>query len=373
MIYVYCTVISVLMTFIAQKIYSKDVLVGNEKSQLLLIKSVYGLLVICSFLILFTLSGFRYYVGTDYVSYAGRLVNQVILGLYTKGILFEQIIKLSLMLGSSQWIFIISSLIIVGFTYKAIMDQSINVSFSVFLFVACTFFNFSLNAVRQAMATALFLYSIKFIIQKKPIHYILLILIAAGFHQIALLYLPFYFLNRLTIKKTETLIAISGLSIFLFVFKGYVREILYVFVNKFTGYGWYFGGVFDSAVMRLNEEFLIVNFFVLALIIFYTIEYVIPSKMQVYIWIQIIATLFSAVSFVIPAAFRIIYLFIPVQIILLPNLSELIKNKIVKSGIVCLVLIGYSLLFSMIILHANYNQTLPYSFNVEFLKSFNLF
>lgn len=63
-------------------------------------------------------------------------------------------------------------------------------------------FTFLVNGMRQGVACAVFLYAYKFIEDRKPIYYLLLIGFAALFHFSALLLLPLYFLGRYHLPTT---------------------------------------------------------------------------------------------------------------------------------------------------------------------------
>lgn len=63
-----------------------------------------------------------------------------------------------------------------------------------FFIVANGFFFWTLSGLRQSIAIMIFFYAIKFIIEKKPIHYFFYIFAASLFHISALIMLPVYFL-----------------------------------------------------------------------------------------------------------------------------------------------------------------------------------
>jgi hypothetical protein len=89
---------------------------------------------------------------------------------------------------------------------------------------------------------------------------------------------------------------------------------------------------------------------------------------NIYVWIQIIVTLFSAVAFVIPSAFRLFYFFTPVQIILLPNLIVKMENDRQRHLVWGLSMLFFFAFFAFFTIYANYNETLPYQLNLTFLR-----
>lgn len=76
--------------------------------------------------------------------------------------------------------------------------------------------------------------------------------------------------------------------------------------------------------------------------------------------IQIITTLFSAVSFVIPGAFRVFYMLIPIQMTLVPNMLAIIYKKNMRYFVSGILIVLYIVIFSYLILFYNQNATLPY-------------
>ncbi|WP_289225395.1 EpsG family protein [Bacteroides acidifaciens] len=89
-------------------------------------------------------------------------------------------------------IFICSSLICLTLYYASFSDKKWLLSWGVFaLYTLDTFYLF-LNIMRQCIAFFIILYGIKFIIHRKPLRYIICIIIAAGFHKTSYILLPFY-------------------------------------------------------------------------------------------------------------------------------------------------------------------------------------
>lgn len=81
------------------------------------------------------------------------------------------------------------------------------------------FFLASLSGIRQYLAIALFLYSLKYIIEKKIIKYLLVICFAAFFlHFSILLLIPFYFLlsEKISFRKKTIFIVITVVGSWLF-------------------------------------------------------------------------------------------------------------------------------------------------------------
>lgn len=371
MFYIYTTIIVAFFAYLSDLLKPVQTFGKNEEYgsfQRIASKFCYFFALV----LLFLISGLRFEVGSDYTTYSTQMVSAVANSSSQTEPLFRMLVKISILLGSSQWVFILSSLIIVVFVSKAVKDQSLSRLQSVILFVLTTFFAFSMNGIRQSIGTAIFLYSIKYIKQSNIIKYAFFIFIAIGFHTSAVIYLIVY-LSKF-IKSPSRKIVISTLvgTIIAFIFKAQIRSLIYIFVNKFTSYSRYFGSGYDNSLITIDISFLLVNI-VVTLVILYTqiINTDNISKLndlKVYIIIQLVLTVFSGFSFSIPAAFRIFYLFIPIHMILIPNLTSYIKGSgsrfIIRLGI----FVMYAALFYEFIINANYNEVLPYQINKDFIN-----
>jgi len=87
---------------------------------------------------------------------------------------------------------------------------------------------------RQLIAVAIGLYAIRYIIEKKPVLFFLLILIAISFHTTAFLFIIYYFLDREI--NLNSLILILGCSFIIFVFASpQISLNLFSFIGKFIG------------------------------------------------------------------------------------------------------------------------------------------
>lgn len=110
--------------------------------------------------------------------------------------------------------------IIISLFYR---KYSTSFIFSVFLFVASTdYIAWMFNGVRQFLAVTIIIAATPFLIRKKYVPYILVVLLAATMHQSALLVIPIAFIvqGKVWNKKTLLFVALVLLSI--------------VFLNEFT-------------------------------------------------------------------------------------------------------------------------------------------
>lgn len=319
------------------------------------------------YIIFTTLAGIRYYVGTDYETYTMHQIPDSLDGYllsagYKVEPLYRLVIYIGTMLGSSQWIFVITHLIIMYFILKYIKEQSDDYVFSILIFVFGTFFSFSLNGMRQSIATAIFLYATKFIYNKSYIKYFLYIIIACLFHMSAIIYVPFYFLNRFVLTKRSNVVPVTIIAIVLALNSSYAYGIVYKIFLKYNFYTKFFDSKYNVGT-QINTMYLSMFFLnLLVVYVFYILQDNKAFKLKdtVMLNIQLISLMFSAIAFSIPGAFRAFYFFIPVQIVLVPNIVKNISNVGVRWAIKIVLLAVYIFIFVELILISNQNETLPY-------------
>ena len=110
--------------------------------------------------------------------------------------------------------FIVNAAITMSFTYLALDRlKKKEYTYTAFCMYLLTF-AFLVNGMRQGVACGIFIYANKFIEEKKPIKYILLLSFASLFHASSLILLPLYFLDK--IRLTDKLY----IGIFIFSFVG---------------------------------------------------------------------------------------------------------------------------------------------------------
>ncbi len=151
-----------------------------------------------SCILLVFLSGLRGSVDGDYESYLdifNKLSNHYrdYANIVEPGFVVLNLITFKLNLGFNFLIFIMAVLTIlpkIYFFYK----RSLNFPLTLIIFFSTSYFIFDFTQIRQALAIGLFIYSLRFIIEKKIVSYFLVIIVASLFHVSALILLPGYFL-----------------------------------------------------------------------------------------------------------------------------------------------------------------------------------
>ena len=310
-------------------------------------------LMLMAFFVLFIVSGFRYGVGQDFFDTYVDTFEKIRYGIDVRiDYGFYLLSKFILLLkGSSQWLFIITSLIINAFVCKTIYDQSKNKFLSLFIYICGTFFFFSLNGIRQAITISLFYYSLKYIKEKSFAKYMLLNVLGLLFHQSAFIFIPLYFIlgRRFSLKFKILLLLV--VLLFNTMLSTHIMSLLentkyYIYINN---------GAFKP-LNSLNVSS-IINILMFSL---YEIKYkkernysTIYSNIH---YMGIVVTLFFTS---IPLAIRIFVSFRYIEFLSVPMLisdSKGLLKKFLGIFVVCMYFVYF--LYSVYVM--NCNTVLPY-------------
>jgi len=359
MIYIYITVLSMAISMIMR--------VTTVSSDELGIP-LYDDHIFIRFLVLFLsslpfwiISSFRYEVGTDYYTYSNIQIPRVLNHMQNTGVapLYKWIIYFGndLYKNNYQMIFIITATIIITFVFIYINKRSLDLTMSISLLTLTTFFNFSLNVMRQSVATAIFLFATVYIVEGKPVKYYFWIIISICFHYSAIIYIPLYFVRYLKLSLKRSLSILIVVEIVNLFFLKYLINIIF----KISGYGDY---ILNGYLSSKDTKILVLNVFLLIIISFVSGFSSKDFNMNLNVDIRLFIVLMAmqiAISG-IPNSNRLLYLLLPIHITLVPNLLNQLKNKMLRLLIKEGTYIVYIIFFIDRIIINNYNETLPYQF-----------
>lgn len=197
------------------------------------------------------------------------------------------------------WAIAFVGLMTMLFFFTAFCRQSVMLPMTILIyFISCAFFQ-SLNAIRQALAMSMFLYSVQYLKARDWKRYFFINLIGMSLHASSFMYFPVYFLYgmRATPRRCLTVLAVSFVA---YPLTSILFRAIAQFIPRFSRY---FGGVFDS------HDFSQVSFFVTLLVslvhIFYLARFPQPDKdFEWMTWMVILGTEFILFSGMIPAVQR---------------------------------------------------------------------
>lgn len=123
--------------------------------------------------------------------------------------LFWIITKIPIMFtGKILSAYIITAAIMMFFYYKFIKKESVDYLISIILFVAVDNYIISFNLMRNILAVSICTLAYKFIFEKKPVKFLLVIFIASMIHRSALIFVPMYWIFKINFKKRKNIIYI---------------------------------------------------------------------------------------------------------------------------------------------------------------------
>lgn len=247
--------------------------------------------------------------------------------------------------------FAICSIPLIFFTSRFIFKYSKMPLISFLMFFALNYYPWSFIIIRHSIALGIIIYSYDFIKEKKPVKFIITVLIAACFHLSALFFLIAYPARKIKINNKKFIIAIIILGITL-VFKDTLLKI--IFSRLISGHYALYSG--------RESEFSIGGYLVVYAIIY--ISYILDrkrkeneqSKMYAITWIGVIIT---GLAFALFECFRIGMFFTIPEIILLPNAIATIEDRKTKR----LITFGLIIVFSLYAINCfNKLNLIPYQF-----------
>ena len=227
-VYIILTVVTVGMAYFIQK--PKEIHMSGEAVTRLKMRN--RILMCGIFVLLFLVSACRYYVGNDYTRYEEYFRLMMIEG--SDGVPTE--IGFNLLAKGAQFIFgsgektnLLIFAFIAGVTIflflKGIYDLSAAFSFSFFLFMTFGYYFNSMNTIRYYLALALAVISMKYVLRKEYVKFLLVVLLASSFHKSVLFILPVYIMADFAWKKWQMgLLALGAAAGF--IMKDFILKII---------------------------------------------------------------------------------------------------------------------------------------------------
>lgn len=300
------------------------------------------------------IAAIRYNVGADYATYY-RYYNSILNG-GEQGrfeILFYLINKsVAAFHGSVVLMFGLTATLFLLPIYKRIIKDSPYPYMSIFLLLAMTYYFYFLNGTRQMIGAAFLLLSIPYIEKKKWLPFVILTLIAAGFHTTSLVFLAFYFLIRFNL--TPKILAIVTAGVFIF------GQAFGNLANNIISHMDYYSSYLDSAFVTARQGYVVLTMNIV-LVVFSTIFYQKNNpKFKIYYTLQVVALWASALTGKVVLIDRFRMVFGLASIILVPMTISGIGDR--KTRRICAILIEglYFLYATYTVGLQNSNSVLPY-------------
>lgn len=265
--------------------------------------------ILTTLIVFVCISTLRYSIGFDYFSYESIFKNisnmtfkQINLEYRTTFLGYAYINKIiSLFGGNYITLLLICNLFInttvIWFIYKYSSIKWL----SVYLYICFQFLAHSMNLFRQSIAVSMFLLAYPFLINRKFIFYLLLVLIAASIHISGLILIPLYFFINLD-KKFEIPIFILFLIFYLFdtqIFDFIIRITNYYNFARYKDLFYWQGNSFKYIILptiyfgfvlifrnKLNPQNILLNSVFYTFIIYlYITKHFILERFSIYVFI----------------------------------------------------------------------------------------
>ncbi len=220
--------------------------------------------------------------------------------------------------------------------YNFIKNNSKNYAISSFIFITFETYIFFFGILRQGLALAILLFSIKYLKENKVFKFIILVLIASLFHKTAGVFIIAYPLKYLKINKISIII----FSVLCFITLLFGKEIIN-FILSF---------IYKPASIKFNsgEGYKLLLLMYSICIIGYILKnkLILQNKNNIlFLEILMLGTLIQCLSPTFKNVGRLVIYFFPFIDILLANIFEVIECKKYKIALFCLMIISLSMFY----------------------------
>lgn len=294
-----------------------------------------------SIVILTLFNGLRVGIGNDYAQYL-NIYNQINAGLYSA--IEPTYILLSKLLFDAQYGFnyllAIYTFLTYLILYRVIYEYKIGCLSSILLF-STGFVFYANNQVRQALATALFIYSIRYIISRDFLKYVGFIFFGAVFfHFSSIILIAAYFIKK-TYFNRFFIIFILCLS-FVIMKLNLVGSIIVNIISILPYYSDLYLKRFSSAFVPQEGSGIGIIFWML--IAAYIVLYQRKTSSPVLVNLFIVGTIINIIFINYDIFERISFYFIYIRFILI---ALIMKSMTMKNGVLCV--LSCSILISSIV------------------------
>ncbi|MGJ8692045.1 MAG: EpsG family protein [Thalassotalea sp.] len=315
---------------------------------------------------LVTLTGFKYIkVGTDtgsYVFYFEKIKNfQDVLDISsTHGEFGFWFLNYLGRLMTEQYfiIFLLSSVMVTACYFYTINRFNLKtLSFVCLLFIGPYFFQ--LNGVRQAITIAIFSISVIFIIEKKPIPYLISIIIGFLFHKSMIVCLPLYFLFKDDITPKKVGVILFAFVVLLLGFEKFISIAASV-DDRYKSYGDKQNAVGGALVSSVN--FLWLGWFIICRL--WHKATLATRTYDVLLMLYLLGVMVSALSIILridPSGFlRMSIYFIQLNVFLIPMTILSFQDRAIRLIVTVAVLVFMFMYFYLTT--STFSNLVPYHF-----------
>ena len=266
---------------------------------------------------------------------------------------FRALEKGLILLGADvQWLYVITSFIILFFTAAAVNRQSESPVLALLLFVLTSQFFLSLNIVSQFMAISICLYACTYAQERKPAVFFCLVALAACFHISALVFIPVWFLPKLRLRPVWCAAAVGAMLLVAQFAYPLISEAIKALVPKYAPY------------LKHRTEFEWI-FFAIGLSVFAAGTYYYPAGKdrpyyKLWYYLNVIGLMVLCFSGRIPYIKRINYFFAAPHFLFLPLMIRCEEHPVRRRALYVLIVLLFLAETIVAVGYLNKNGVLPY-------------
>lgn len=234
---------------------------------------------------------------------------------------------------------------------REIRLSSSNPAFSYFLYITMEMYVRTFTAYRQQIAAALALIAYHYILEKKPVRFLIIILAASTIHKSVIAVIPMYLIVRMKINYKIYFASFAGC-------------ILCITIgDKLLSYFTYREG-YVKLISRGNNGavgacLIFIAFIILMIIICQKFK---TPELRFYMHFTIFCLLISCMTFVLPVIARMLYYFDSVILFAIPNVVAQVKNISTRYILICGICLVTLFYYICIICRADTCSVVPYKF-----------
>ena len=237
-----------------------------------------------------------------------------------------------------QWLFFAVTLISLFITFRCCYIYSVYPILAMFIYVSRFFFFRELGILAATMAGAIILLSYKYIIERKLGKFIIIVIMAASFHNLAFLFLPIYFLYKYKMNGKFLFITVITAVLFGEIFP--IKEVLMDYLAKDMGIP-YIGYVYSENMREGFNPMLIWQTSVL--FVFWLMRKELIKKYEWYnlaLWIQYLSVMcLASLNQIVDIAGRVSTAYASIGMLILPAMLANCKYSIYRGLFFLLILI----------------------------------
>ncbi len=295
------------------------------------------------FLILFFCSALRFDIGNDYRQYTQTAHEAFVGGYVVTEPGFNWLVRIIYTLTGGEYyefVFAVFAFVTLVFFLKAFYEQSVDFSFSFFLFMTLGLYFQTYNTVRYYLALAIALYAMRYVLNKDYLKFIFWILLASFFHKSVLLTIPVYWVASYAWKKWMIVAGIL-FSMCCFLGKSIILKIALWFYPSYENTVFLEGGTSVISILR--------GLLVLGLYFWYR-KHTSESEdreLRLYAQLNLLSVVVCVFFSFLPVITRIAYYFSVTQLLMLPKIVYGIKEEKLRRNIKWIIIIACVIYFAV--------------------------